>query len=312
MNAVMVLPVAKPLARDASPGRLSFVGRIATLLGVTIPFLGLITTGVLLWGWGFHWIDLALLFGMYAATLLGITVGFHRLFTHRSFETTIVVKFILAVLGSMAVQGFLFNWVGLHRWHHQHSDMPEDVHSPNHSGVGLVGLLLGFWHGHIGWAFDTDPAPLSACTPDLRRSRALRVANDLFYVWVILGLLIPSALGGIIMGSWEGVLTGLLWGGLVRVFLVHHVTWSVNSACHLWGTRPYNSGDWSRDNVVFGVLALGEGWHNTHHAFPASARQGLRWWQPDVSYWVIRALALVKLAWNLKLPSKEAQAAARR
>jgi stearoyl-CoA desaturase (delta-9 desaturase) len=311
-----VIPVADPIAElpplIPTPGRLSLAGRIWTFLGITTPLLGLAAAGFLLWGWGFHWTDLGLLLGMYVATVLGITVGFHRLFTHRSFETNVVVKFVLAVLGSMAVQGRLFKWVGLHRRHHQHSDTPADVHSPHHGGGGARGFLLGFWHAHIGWAFQADPPGVAGYTPDLRKSRALRAADALFPVWVALGLVIPGILGGLISGTWQGALTGVLWGGLVRIFLVHHVTWSINSACHLWGMRPYASGDQSRDNVVFGVLAMGEGWHNTHHAFPTSARHGLRWWQPDVSYWVIRALAVVGLARNLKLPSKAAQAAGRR
>ncbi len=140
----------------------------------------------------------------------------------------------------------------------------------------------------------------------------VRVASALFPAWVAAGLLIPAALGGLLTWSWSGALLGFVWGGLVRVLLVHHVTWSINSACHLWGRRPYPCGDQSRNNLVFGVLALGEGWHNNHHAFPTSARHGLRWWQPDASYYVIRLLALAGLAWNVKLPSRQAQEHARR
>jgi stearoyl-CoA desaturase (Delta-9 desaturase) len=259
------------------------------------------------WGWGFGWTDRGLLLGMYLLTALGITVGFHRLFVHRSFETYTWVKFLWAVLGSMAGQGSLFQWVGMHRRHHQHSDTPDDPHTPHHHGGGVLGLLRGFWHAHIAWFFLPDPPDLDRYVADLRASRALRVASALFPVWVALGLVLPAVLGGVITLSWAGVWTGLIWGGLVRLFLVHHVTWSVNSACHLWGFRPYRSDDQSRNNVVFGILALGEGWHNTHHAFPTSARHGLRWWEVDVSYWVIRALALLGLAWNVKLPTKQAQ-----
>ncbi len=136
--------------------------------------------------------------------------------------------------------------------------------------------------------------------------------SALFLAWMALGLLLPAVLGGVITLTWMGVWTGLAWGGLVRVFLVHHVTWSVNSVCHLWGFHPYRGDDQSRDNVVFGVLALGEGWHHTHHTFPSSARHGLRWWQFDASYWVIRVLAWVRLAWDVKLPTRQAQAQRRR
>jgi stearoyl-CoA desaturase (delta-9 desaturase) len=279
-----------------------------TLAVILVPLLGVIAAPFFVWGWGFGWTDLCLLAGMYLLTGLGITVGFHRLFVHRSFDTYHWVKFLLAVFGSMAVQGPLFQWSGRHRRHHQHSDTIQDPHTPHHHGGGVRGLFSGFWHSHIGWFFEADPPDHGRYVVDLAASRTLRVASALFPVWSVLGLLIPAILGGAIAQSWSGVWTGLIWGGLVRIFLVHHVTWSVNSACHLWGLQPYRSGDESRNNFVFGVLALGEGWHNTHHAFPTSARHGLRWWQLDLSYWVIRMLELLQLAWDVKLPSKQAQA----
>jgi stearoyl-CoA desaturase (delta-9 desaturase) len=296
--------LAQPVSTtDTAPPteRLSLAGRVATFLGITVPFLAIGAGVALFWGWGFSWVHLGLLLGMYGLTAVGITVGFHRLFTHRSFEAHPAVRFVLAALGSMAVQGNLLKWVALHRKHHQHSDQPGDPHTPHHSGGGVIGLVRGAWHSHVGWAFDADPKDLPRYVKDLSRSRSLRVASALFPLWVVLGLAIPTALGGLLTWSWAGCLLGLIWGGLVRVFLVHHVTWSVNSACHLWGARPHESGDHSRNNVLFGVLALGEGWHNNHHAFPTSARHGLRWWQIDVSYWVIRALAAVGLAWDVKL-----------
>jgi stearoyl-CoA desaturase (delta-9 desaturase) len=249
---------------------------------------------------------------MYLFTTLGVGVGLHRLFVHRSFDAPMPVKVALAVAGSMAVQGDLFWWAGTHRRHHQHSDTPADPHTPHGHGHGLLGWLKGYWHAHIGWFFGPPEPDLERYVKDLHQSPTLRAVSKLFPVWAALGFLLPAALGGLITQSWAGVLTGLLWGGLVRVFLVHHVTWSVNSACHLWGTRPFDSGDESRNNVVFGILGLGEGWHNTHHAFPTSARHGLSWWQPDVSYWVIRTLMWVGLAWDVKLPSKAAKAAKRR
>jgi stearoyl-CoA desaturase (delta-9 desaturase) len=164
-------------------------------------------------------------------------------------------------------------------------------------------LIYGFWHSHVGWVFRPDPADLDRYVKDLRQYASVRVASAMFPLWIILGLLIPAMLGGLISGHWSGVLLGFVWGGLVRVFLVHHVTWSVNSICHLWGSSPYPEKDHSRNNLVFGVLALGEGWHNNHHAFPTSARHGLRWWQIDISYYVIKLLALVGLAWKVRLPA---------
>ena len=312
MNQSAVSAVAVPAAPELAVKPQSLTGQIETFLGITVPFCGLVAAGVLLWGWGFSWVDLGLLIGMYLLTGLGITVGFHRLFVHRSFETFMPVKFILAVYGSMAAQGNLIKWAGYHRHHHKHSDTTDDIHTPHQSGRGISGYLLGFWHAHLGWAFKPDPPNLGHYVKDLRASRTLRFVSRLFPFWVILGLAIPATLGGIISGTWAGVLTGLLWGGLVRVFLVHHVTASVNSACHLWGSRPFKTTDHSRNNLVFGVLAMGEGWHNSHHAFPTSARHGLRWWEIDVSYWFIRSLAFVGLAWNVKLPTKQAQLRERR
>jgi stearoyl-CoA desaturase (delta-9 desaturase) len=282
--------------------------RCVTLIAIIVPFCAVIAAPVLLWGWGFQWTDLVLLLSMYVLTSLGITVGYHRLFVHRSFETFTWIKFTLAMFGSMAVQGSLFRWVGQHRLHHRYSDSTADPHTPHHHGTGILALIKGFWHAHMGWFFAADPPDLDRYAKDLRASAALRVADNLFAFWVTLGLALPAIAGGIMTQSWLGFWTGLIWGGLVRVFLVHHVTWSVNSACHLWGQQPYKSGDMSRNNTVFGILAMGEGWHNTHHAFPTSARHGLRWWQLDVSYWVIRTLELLGLAWSVKLPSLEAQA----
>lgn len=276
--------------------------RIGTIFAVVLPLVGFAFAMVSLWGWGFGWVDFGLLVGMYALTALGITVGFHRYFTHKSFETNAVVRFILAALGSMAVQGSVLRWVAQHRRHHQHSDTPADPHSPHHHGRGLLGIVRGFWHAHIGWAFKPDVTGLDRYVTDLRKFMSIRVASALFPLWILLGLLLPAVLGGVITGTWGGALFGLIWGGLVRVFLVHHITWSVNSVCHLWGSQPYPQKDHSRNNLVFGVLALGEGWHNNHHAFPTSARHGLHWWQIDVSYYVIRALALVGLAWKVRVP----------
>jgi stearoyl-CoA desaturase (delta-9 desaturase) len=291
------------------PQRLPLGIWLTTLGVVGVPFLGLVAGIVLLWGWGFGWVDLGLLLGMYVVTGLGITIGFHRLFSHRAFETNRLVQFVLVAMGSMAVQAPLPRWVAFHRLHHRHSDQPEDPHSPYFHGPGLVGWLRGVWHAHLGWCFQPDPPNLSRFVRDLHANRTVRVANALYLVWVALGLLIPAALGGVLTGSWMGAVLGLIWGGLARIFLVHHITWSVNSLCHLWGGRPYPSnGDGSRNNFLCGILAFGEGWHNNHHAFPSSARHGLRWWQLDVSYWIIRALALVGLARNVKVPSAKALA----
>jgi len=299
-------PSDLPPSASESPKPLSTAARVATLAVVVFPLVGFVAAVAACWGWGFGWVELGLLVGMYVLTGLGITVGFHRLLTHRSFETTPAVRFVLAALGSMAAQGPALKWAAAHRRHHQHSDTCDDPHTPHGHGGGIWGVVKGFWHAHLGWAFRPEAAGLEKYVADLRRLTSVRVASAMFPVWVALGLLIPAVLGGVLTGTWAGAWLGLLWGGLARLFLVHHVTWSVNSVCHLWGSRPYPEKDHSRNNLLFGVLAMGEGWHNNHHAFPSSARHGFRWWQVDASYYAIRLLAALGLAWKLKQPTLRA------
>ena len=286
--------------------------KLATLTVIILPILALIAAPFVVWGWGFTPVDLALLIVFYVLTTLGITVGFHRLFTHASFETTTPVKAALAIAGSLAIQGSLFQWVALHRRHHQHSDKDLDPHSPHGHGEGFMEMLRGVWHSHIGWFFEPDPPRLERYIPDLKKVPALVFIDRTFILWVLVSLFLPALIGGVVDWSWDGALRGFIWGGLVRLFLVHHVTWSINSACHIWGGRPYESGDHSRNNLIFGFLAMGEGWHNTHHAFPTSARHGLRWWQLDASYRLIQLLQALHLAWNVKVPDAIAQGLKRR
>ncbi len=279
--------------------------RVINLAAVFLPLVGLVAAGVLLWGVAFSWVYLVLLVVMYSLTAVGITVGYHRLYTHRSFEAPAWVRYIFGALGSMAVQGPVLHWVAEHRRHHQHSDHEGDPHSPHGHGESLWATLKGAWHSHVGWLFRRPSRELPRYVKDLRQDRVAVAVSRQFPMWVVLGLLIPAALGGLLTMSWLGVLLGFLWGGLVRVFLVHHVTWSVNSVCHLWGAQPYDCQDESRNNPVVGVLAFGEGWHNNHHAFPTSARHGLKWWQFDASYLLIVAMKSVGLAWNVRVPDSD-------
>jgi len=310
---------ASPEARDIqAPLKL----RLINLVTVLVPLAGLAGAILLLWGIAFSWLYLALLAGMYLLTAIGITVGYHRLFTHRSFKAPRPVAAVLAALGSMAVEGPVLQWVATHRKHHQHSDKDGDPHSP-HTHTGPWGALRGAWHAHVGWLFrshtfvaapDKDgcvPTGLGKYVKDLERDPIYRFMSLTFPLWVLVGLLIPALFGGLLTMSWGGALLGFVWGGLVRILLLHHVTWSINSVCHLWGTRPYRSHDHSRNNAIFGVLALGEGWHNNHHAFPASARHGLRWWQIDVSYLIIWAMSKVGLASDVRVPSRQRMLAKR-
>jgi stearoyl-CoA desaturase (delta-9 desaturase) len=282
--------------------RPSVLGRLINLGIIVVPFLGFAAALWLTWGWGIGWLELSLLLGMYVITSLGLTVGFHRLFTHRSFETHPILQFIFAALGSMTAQGSLFDWVALHRRHHQYSDRPGDPHSPHAQGTGLLGMIRGFFHAHLGWMFGARVRDLRRYAADLHKSTPLCVASAMFPFWVFLGLFIPALLGGLLTLSWTGALLGLLWGGLARMCLFHHVTWSINSVCHLWGGQPHQNHDHSTNNLIFGILAFGEGWHNNHHAYPTSARHGLRWWQIDMSYWCIWTMALLGLARKVKLP----------
>lgn len=295
--------------RASAPGetRASLRVRVVNLLAILLPLVALAAGIVLAWGDAFDWVQASIFAGMSLFTALGVTVGFHRLFTHRSFETVAPVRAILAVLGSMSVQGPLIQWVGEHRRHHQHSDGDHDPHSPHRHtggswGDSLWGTIRGFFHAHMGWLFRATGRGAARYTRDLRADPMIRFISRKFVWWVILGLALPAVLGGLITLSWEGAFLGFLWGGMVRVLMNHHITWSVNSVCHLWGSHPFRSGDHSRNNAVVGVLALGEGWHNNHHAFPTSARHGLRWWELDASYWVIRALEAVGLAWKVRVP----------
>ncbi|MGH7132354.1 MAG: acyl-CoA desaturase [Phycisphaerales bacterium] len=282
---------------------------MTNLAAVLIPFVGLAAAIFLLWGIAFNWVYLAIMALMYGITAIGITVGYHRYFTHKSFDTPRWVVALLGVFGSMAVQGPILEWAAVHRRHHQHSDDMDDPHSPHTHGSGIWGTLKGFWHSHMGWLFSVRQTHYGRYVPDLTKDKLVSTISRTFTLWVVLGLAIPTVLGGVLTLSWGGALLGLIWGGLVRVFFVHHVTWSVNSICHIWGSRPFESHDHSRNNAIFGVLAMGEGWHNNHHAFPTSARHGLRWWEFDASYLFICLLGLFGLARNIRVPSPERMAA---
>ena len=271
----------------------------------TIVFLGppvaLVVAGWLAWGGALHWQDLLVLAIFYTLTGLGITVGYHRLFTHRSFKTTRTVRALLAVLGAMAVEGPLTEWVATHRKHHRFSDQPGDPHSPHTDDApGWRGALSGLGHAHVGWMLrGKDMANPRRYAKDLLADRDLCFISRTFPLWVMVGLALPFGLGVALTGSFVGGLTALLWGGAVRVFLLHHVTFSINSLCHFFGRRPFSTADQSRNLAWLAPLAFGEAWHNNHHAFPTSARHGLGRWQVDPGAWLITALERCHLAWDV-------------
>jgi stearoyl-CoA desaturase (Delta-9 desaturase) len=257
----------------------SFAAKIVVLLIVVLPFIGTLYAMVMLWNSWVSWADVALMLVLYVISGLGITVGFHRLLTHKSFETKPWLKRLLLISGCLAVEGDPITWASTHIQHHAHSDGEDDPHSP----------LEGLWHSHVGWLF-SHKNNVEVYGTWLKKDPDVVWVAKYWILWVALGLLIPTMIAG-----W----TGLIWGGLVRIFLTHHVTWSVNSICHTFGSRDYQTRDASRNNFLVGLLAFGEGWHNNHHAFPRSAFHGLRWWQIDFSAYLIRGLERLGLAWNV-------------
>lgn len=255
--------------------------------------------------------ELVLFLSMWLLTGLGVTVGYHRLFTHRTFKAARSVEIVLAVLGSMAGQGGVVSWVALHRRHHECSDREGDPHSPNLSGGGVSGRLRGLAHSHFLWMRRHEYPNIAHYAPDLIKNRGLvRVARH-YYYWVAVGFLAPALIDGVVSMSWAGALSGLLWGGLVRIFILEHIVWAINSFLHMFGTRPYASRENSRNGGIFALVTLGESWHNNHHAFPESPSFGLNWYRLDPGYWLIRLLAAGDLAWDLKLPSEERMKARR-
>lgn len=281
------------------------------LLFDVAPIAGTVAALAFLFVRPFGVVEFALLFGMWLATGLGITVGYHRLFTHRTFHTTSAVAAVLAVLGSMAGQGPVVSWVALHRRHHEYSDRAGDPHSPNLSGDGVRGALRGLAHSHFLWMRRHEYPNVVHYAPDLIKDRSLMRVARLYYWWVGLGLLIPTVLGGLLTLSWTGAVSGLLWGGFVRIFLLEHIVWAINSFLHMVGTRPYRSRENSRNGGVFALITLGESWHNNHHAFPESPSFGLHWYRLDPGYWLIWTLETFGLAWDLKIPSADRLAAKR-
>lgn len=276
---------------------------------VVVPFLATLFGVYQLWNRAVDLTSLALFALFYLLSTLGITVGFHRCFTHRAFRVKKPwLETALAGCGSMAAEGSLFVWVGYHRAHHLHSDASGDIHSPHGFGSGVWGIVKGFWHAHVGWLF-VAPHPSPAMVGPIAANRRLARVDRSFKFWLALGLILPPSLGVVLRGSGAHVLQDFLWGGLIRLCLAHHVTWCVNSVCHIWGTRPFRSGDRSTNNWWVALLASGEGWHNAHHAFERSARHGLLPGQFDLSWLAIRLFE--KLGWvdQVYLPSPERIAA---
>jgi stearoyl-CoA desaturase (Delta-9 desaturase) len=289
---------------------MSRIEKAVNLGAVVVPFLATIVAIALLWNSFVSPTDLLIAAVMYPLTAIGITVGFHRLLTHRSFQTPKPLEYAFAIFGSMAVQGPVISWVADHRKHHAHTDEEGDPHSPHvgHDG-GVKGVLAGLWHAHTGWLMSTQGrADWKKYAADLYEDRGMRIISRRFPVLVLATLALPALAGYLATGTPVGALTGLLWGGLVRIFFVHHVTWSVNSVCHFLGSRRFDTDDHSTNVFWLALPSLGESWHHNHHAFPRSAVHGLKRWEPDPSAVIIAALEKVGLARNVIRISPERQA----
>jgi stearoyl-CoA desaturase (delta-9 desaturase) len=301
----------RPGADVIQPVEHETLDRIITGLVTVVPFLLLGVAAWQLWNKALHWSDLTIFALIYLPTGLGITVGFHRLFTHRSFKTSPAVRGVFAALGSAAIEGPVISWVADHRKHHAFSDEEGDPHSPHvgHGG-GIRGTLRGLFHAHVGWLFiHTERGNKKRFAPDLQKDPVVRFVDRTFIFWAVAGLSIPFGLGVAIGGTIETGLTGLLWGGAVRVFVLHHVTYSINSLCHVFGKRSFETDDESRNLAWLAPLSFGEAWHNNHHAFPTSAVHGLRRWQFDPSAGLIWALERAGLIWDVVRIAPERQAA---
>lgn len=285
-------------------GRLLLQWRMIVGAIVVVPILGMLTATTLAWQGYVGTPELMVFAVFYFATGLGISIGYHRLFTHLSYKAHPGVRFVLAVLGAMALEGPVIRWVADHRRHHRFTDVPGDPHSPHqypdaHTPRGIVRSLL---HAHFGWFFDEDKTRVSRYAPDLLKDPVLRAVDRLYVVWACASVLVPGVVSWAIRGTPEAFVVGALFGGLARIFFVQHITWSINSVCHMFGSRPYRTRDESRNNALLAGLSFGECWHNNHHAFPASSRLGHEWWQLDVGWIALRVLKRLNLVRGLNVP----------
>ena len=292
-----VLPIS---ARE-----LRFQRRITLLM--TIAPLGAVLWAITaLWGHGISTTNFWIMTGFYVFTVTGVTVGLHRYFTHKSFRAVQPLRWLLGVAGSMAVEGDLISWVAAHRRHHAYADQAGDPHSPHLIQTpGFKGTLQNLWHAHMGWLFDPEKTDQERWAPDLLKDPMISGISRRFPLFVILSFTLPPLIGLTLTGTFHGMWTAFVWGSLVRIFVLHHMTWSINSICHFYGRRPYDTDEESRNVWAFSILSFGESWHNNHHAFPSSAYLGLEWWQVDLGGYTIRSLKWLGLVRDVRSPTAE-------
>jgi stearoyl-CoA desaturase (Delta-9 desaturase) len=289
---------------DASPSRASTTQLVSAALVVALPLAAVVLAVVIFWNHGIGWLDLGLAAGMYVVTGLGLSLGFHRLFSHRSFVPARWLKVTLAIAGTMGIEGSLTSWVSQHRRHHAYTDQPGDPHSPVPTGPGTANLLRGLWHAHAGWLFVPNEVNAERWSSDLQDDPDLAFVSRTVVVWTVLSFLIPMAIGWIVIGTIWGALLAGLWAGVVRVALLHHVTWSTNSLCHTFGKQPFGDKDRSTNFAPLALLSFGDAWHNAHHAFPRSARHGIETGQVDISAECIRVFEHLGWATDVHWPRR--------
>lgn len=301
---------SQPEAQEPISTPAPFRDKLIMIVATVVPLAGTVAAIAYAWanGW-MGWRYLALFLGAWAISGMGVTIGFHRLLTHGSFQTYRPIRAMWMFFGALSVEGSPIVWCAVHRKHHQYSDHLGDPHSPHLHGSGFWNTLKGLWYAQVGWLFTNhwSKPDVKKYVPDLLQDKLLVSVDRMYYLWVIASLLIPAVIGGFLNGggwSYQGALLGLLWGGFVRIFIGHHITWSINSICHVFGQRHYETTDYSTNNLACAIMGWGEGWHNNHHAFPTSARHGLAWWQFDTSWLVIRTMERLGLAWNVRVPNQ--------
>ena len=301
-------PAPKPLTNGKQP-----LGVLIALWAfVVLPFVALVAAVPVMWGWGLNWIDVVLFVIFYTIGAFGIGVGFHRHFTHKSFKAKRGLRIALAIAGSIAIEGAVVQWVADHRRHHQFSDMEGDPHSPWRYGESFWGLTKGLLYAHVGWLFHREMSNQQRFAPDLLADKDIRAIDRYFAALVATSALLPAVIGGLVTWSWTGALSAFFWAGLVRIALLHHVTWSINSVCHVYGERPFDSRAKATNFWPLALLSFGENWHNLHHADPTCARHGVDRGQIDMNARLIWIFEKLGWAHSVKWPDPVRLAAKRR
>ena len=305
-SAAADTPFSSTSRMTVSSDRLAHTQRWRVLVLNLVPLAGCLAAALDSVRHGVSSLNLALLVVFYTLSAIGVEVGFHRLFAHGAYSTRRWVRALLAILGSTAAQGPVTYWAGNHRRHHRFVDAHGDPHSPHLIQGRPVGLLRGLWHAQVGWLFEREITNTVTFARDHLRDRTLCLINRYYVGWVLLSCVLPALVGGLLTRSLHGAWTAFLWGGLVRVFIIQHATFAINSICHRFGSRSFDTPDHSANNPWLAIPTFGQAWHNNHHAFPTSPVCGFARWQIDLAAWVIEAMAAVGLAWDLRLPSPAA------